>query len=243
MRISICDDNRNELQDIFLLTEKYVQGKGQPKTGKPAKLLQFESAAELLAYEDVHGASDVYILDVIMPDTDGIALGRLLHKRNPRAFILYLTNSKEFAIEAFTVKAFSYLLKPVTEQQLFHELDLLYDMLRQSETQIKIRGRSGIQFLTLDEVSAVEYFSHHLIYHTTEGQIEGLQQREAFDISVSEFMESGCFLKVSASHIINMRHVRSVNRENFILDDGSVYKITRNFSDAKKKYLDFIIEE
>lgn len=243
MRISICDDNRNELQNVFLLTEKYMQEKGHPKTEKPAELLQYERASDLLAYEDAHGASDVYLLDVIMPDMNGIALGRLLHKRNPRAFILYLTNSKEFAIEAFTVKAFSYLLKPVNEQQLFHELDLLYDMLRQSETQIKIRGRSGIQFLPLDEVSAVEYFSHHLIYHTAEGQIEGLQQREAFDISVSEFMESGCFLKVSASHIINMRHVRSVDRENFILDDGSVYKITRNFSDARKKYLDFIIGE
>ncbi|MCM1553510.1 MAG: hypothetical protein NC092_12570, partial [Butyrivibrio sp.] len=81
------------------------------------------------------------------------------------------------------------------------------------------------------------------IYHTPRGCIEGMQQREAFDASVSEFMASGCFLKVSASHIVNMHHVRSVNGEHFILDDGSVYKITRSFSDAKKKYLDFIIGE
>lgn len=236
MRISICDDDENELKDITLLTEKYFKN-----TKMSVQIVKFQRAAALLSYEESHGGSDVYFLDVIMPETDGIALGRILHEKNPDAFILYLTNSREFAIEAFTVKAFSYLLKPVSEPDLFHELDLLLAKVNRPEPQIQIRGKNGIQFVMLRDVTAVEYFNHHLIYHTTGGAVEGFQQREAFDVSVSEFMKSGRFLKVSASHIINAGHIRSVDGDAFIMDDGSVYKITRRFSDAKKKYLDFII--
>lgn len=162
-------------------------------------------------------------------------------KKKTDAFILYLTSSKEFAIDAFTVKAFSYLLKPVSEKELFHELDLLLEKLNQPEPQIQIRGKSGIQFVMLSDVTAVEYFNHHLVYHTIGGAVEGFQQREAFDASVLEFMKSGRFLKVSASHIINAGHIKRVDGDTFIMDDGSVYKITRRFSDAKKKYLDYII--
>jgi len=238
MKISICDDNQNELQDIYLLVRKYIQN-----SGYDAEILKFQSAASLLAYEKSHDVSDIYILDIIMPGTDGIDLGHILYKRSPRSFILYLTNSSEFAIDAFSVKAFSYLIKPVDERLLFQELDLLFDKLSLTETQIKIRSRNGIQLLKLNDVVAVEYFNHHLIYHTVNERIEGLQQRESFDSSVSEFMESGCFLKISASHIMNVRHIRSIIGDDFIMDDGSVYKITRRYTDAKKKYLDFIIGE
>ncbi len=236
MRISICDDNENELKDVTLLTEKYFNN-----TKAAVQIINFQKAAELLSYEESHGCSDIYILDVIMPEMDGIALGRILHQKSPDAFILYLTSSREFAIEAFTVKAFSYLLKPVSELDFFHELDLLLEKLNKPEPQIQIRGKNGIQLVLLSDVTAVEYFNHHLIYHTTDGAVEGSQQREAFNVSVSKFMKSGRFLKVSASHIINASHIRSVDGDDFIMDDGSVYKITRRFSDAKKKYLDFII--
>ncbi|MEY8392024.1 LytTR family DNA-binding domain-containing protein [Lachnospiraceae bacterium 45-W7] len=236
MRISICDDDENELMDVTLCTEKYFNN-----TKISVQIVKFQKAVSLLSYEESHGASDIYVLDVIMPELDGIALGRILHEKNPDAFILYLTSSREFAIEAFTVKAFSYLLKPVSEPDLFHELDQLLEKVNQPKPQIQIRSKNGIQFVMLSDVTAVEYFNHHLVYYTTGGAVEGFQQREAFDVSVSEFLKSGCFLKVSASHIINAGHIKSVDGDNFIMDDGSVYKITRRFSDAKKKYLDFII--
>lgn len=83
-------------------------------------------------------------------------------------------------------------------------------------------GKNDIQFVMIDDVTAVKYSNRHLIYHTTDGTVEGAQQWEAFNVSVLKFMKRSRFLKASASLIINANHIRSVDVDDFIMNNGSV---------------------
>lgn len=239
MRISICDDDGRELQSACLLVNEYIRLKGLPK--EDFQVRKFTNAEDLLCHEARYGAADIYILDIIMKGTDGISLGRTLHERRPQAFILYLTCSREFAVDAFSVKAFSYLLKPVEKSALFRELDLCLGRLDAPGRKITIRDRDGSRTVRMRDIIAVEYFKHRLIYHTADGRLEGPQRRAAFDESVAEFMETGYFLKISASFILNLRRVRNLSGDVFLADDGQRYKVTRRYAAAKKQYLDFVL--
>lgn len=236
MRISICDDNKQELEEIYALTKKYTEAHGIN-----ASIHRFCNSASLLEYESTKGGSQIYILDVIMPGTDGIRLGEQLHNQNNRAAIIYLTSSRDFAIDAFKVRAFSYLLKPVCEKEFYNELDCLIKSLGYSEKKFIIRTKTGTLILKDSEIISIEYYNHQLIYHTANTTIEGLLQRSSFDNAVAEFIKEGHFIKISASFIINMNNISSLTGNAFIMTNGDVYKITRSYKGVEKAYMDFIL--
>ncbi|WP_046167053.1 LytR/AlgR family response regulator transcription factor [Chromobacterium vaccinii] len=61
---------------------------------------------------------DVVFLDINIPSIDGLLLAKNLHKtaRPPR--IVFVTAYKEFAVDAFEVEAFDYILKPYNEARI-----------------------------------------------------------------------------------------------------------------------------
>lgn len=70
----------------------------------------------------------VAVCDVQLPDGDGIALLRTLHKINPSTFILIITAyaTVENAVDAFKAGAFDYLVKPVLFEDLDHKLKRVF---------------------------------------------------------------------------------------------------------------------
>ncbi|MGC0154278.1 LytR/AlgR family response regulator transcription factor [Chromobacterium vaccinii] len=61
---------------------------------------------------------DVVFLDINIPSIDGLLLAKNLHKtaRPPR--IVFVTAYKEFAVDAFELEAFDYILKPYNEARI-----------------------------------------------------------------------------------------------------------------------------
>ena len=83
-----------------------------------------ETAQEIAREQDFH----VAICDVQLPDGDGIALLRNLHKINPSMFVLIITAyaTVENAVDAFKAGAFDYLVKPVLFEDLNHKLHRVF---------------------------------------------------------------------------------------------------------------------
>ncbi|HEY4542462.1 MAG TPA: LytTR family DNA-binding domain-containing protein [Noviherbaspirillum sp.] len=61
---------------------------------------------------------DVVLLDVQMPDMNGIELARCLARQDHVPAVIFVTAFDEYAVKAFEVHAFDYLLKPVRAQRL-----------------------------------------------------------------------------------------------------------------------------
>lgn len=61
---------------------------------------------------------DIFILDINMPDINGIDLAKKIRQQNPRAFIIFQTAYETFALQAYAVGAIDYLLKPFAKEDL-----------------------------------------------------------------------------------------------------------------------------
>ena len=81
----------------------------------------FERAADALASLEKTPA-DVAILDVNMPDMDGITLAARIKEKSPDTAIIFLTGYAEYAVDAFALHASGYLLKPVRAERLASEV-------------------------------------------------------------------------------------------------------------------------
>ena len=60
---------------------------------------------------------DVVVLDIEMPELDGIGVVRML-KKDEMPLIAFVTAYDEYAVRAFEVNAVDYLLKPVEKRRL-----------------------------------------------------------------------------------------------------------------------------
>ena len=83
----------------------------------------FTSAREALEDLKVRPA-DIALLDIDMPETDGITLAAEMKKICPEIAVLFLTAYKQYAYDAFAVHPNGYLLKPVSQEALAREAEL-----------------------------------------------------------------------------------------------------------------------
>lgn len=77
----------------------------------------FTDAFLALEWLRVHEA-DVAILDIDMPEIDGITLAAKIKQMHAETDVLFLTAYSEYALDAYSVHPAGYLLKPVSPEKL-----------------------------------------------------------------------------------------------------------------------------
>ena len=77
--------------------------------------------AELLIYDlEENMQFDIFLLDVEMPDMNGIELAKKIRKMQENGYIIFLTSHPQFAIRGYDrkVRAYQYLLKETMNSRL-----------------------------------------------------------------------------------------------------------------------------
>ena len=68
-------------------------------------------------------APELVLLDMTMPEVDGLGVARGLAKLSPRPAVIFVTAHDHFAVEAFDLEAVDYVLKPVAQDRLERAVD------------------------------------------------------------------------------------------------------------------------
>ena len=234
-RISVCDDNSGELEKICGMISEYTVS-----NNIPAEINIFASGTELLKCEEAERYSDIYILDIIMPDMNGIELGKAVRQKNPDAYIIFLTTSKDYALESYSVKAFSYLIKPAEKEKVVAELEDCFSRISKLSEHFVLKCATGTITVRAEDIVYIEYYNHRMIYRLADGRkLESVYFRGTFDSMISEYVKNGSFTKSSASYLVNMGHIKTVNALGFIMSDGTELTVTRKYTEARKKYIDY----
>jgi two-component system response regulator AlgR len=68
-------------------------------------------------------APELVLLDMTMPEVDGLGVARGLARMSPRPAVIFVTAHDHFAVEAFDCDAVDYVLKPVAQDRLERAVD------------------------------------------------------------------------------------------------------------------------
>jgi two-component system, LytTR family, response regulator AlgR len=107
--------------------------------------------------------ADVVLVDIRMPQMDGIELARHLNKLERPPVIIFTTAYDNYAIQAFEQHAVDYLLKPIRLGRLFEALsrarvavpvksEVLQEILPESRKNISIQERGKILLIPIEKV-------------------------------------------------------------------------------------------
>lgn len=182
---------------------------------------------------------DLLFLDVEMPVMNGF---ELLEKLSPIEFsLVFVTAYNQFALKAFRFNALDFLVKPVDKNDLMAavakaerqqkphaaQLSQLQKQFRgEPVTKIAIPGQHGVSFIDLNEIVYAEASNNYSKLILTGGR-HHLISKTLKD--VQEVLEEEHFLRVHRQYVVNLNHVKGLNRNEGVLtmDNGDHLPIAR----------------
>lgn len=157
IEIALCDDNSEDIEAIRSLAEQFASEHSE----FPIRLNAFTSSAELLKTVENNSDFDLYLLDVMMPEMSGIQLAEIIRSRGEHAEIVFLTISRDYAVDAFSVYACGYLLKPIRKEQFDETVfRAVQKLAREKNEVLTVKTKDGLRRVPLHKIVMIESFNH-----------------------------------------------------------------------------------
>lgn len=238
IRVAICDDEREQLAEMEAVLGDYRALHPEADLTVNA----FHNGSALLESLGAKGVFDVYLLDVIMPEKNGIELGLSIRELDRSGRIFYLTSSPDFAVESYQTKASGYFLKPLVREQLYRALDEARELqAREREVHITIKLMDGFRRLPLHSVMYVELVRRCVQYHLWDGtELRTVSLRSSFQNAVEPLLRDRSFALCAKSFAVNLAAVEKVEKNTLRLSGGHVLPLSRSFKrELTDRWLEF----
>ena len=241
LRIALCDDDEKQLNQAAALLNTYLQ----PRPHLHGQVETYRSGGALLARAENAGGFDLYVLDILMPELDGINTGRRLRALGDGGEIIYLTSANDFAADSYDVQAFSYLLKPVEQGKFFQVLDQAVKKLKQRRSSaIVVTTADGPRRILLEHIRYVERMGRCMRYYCTDSTVDSQTIRVSFREMAAPLLADRRFFLCGASFVLNFQHVAGVNGQTALLDNGQTVVLPRAAApEFKKAWGNYWLEE
>lgn len=236
MKIAICDDDSLELGRISSFIDEYRRERIVPLVYK-----SFKSAAELVSHAE-KGDFSLILLDIMMPGFNGMEAAREIRTFDTGVKIVFLTSSPEFAVESYAVKAYDYILKPVSKDRLFSVLDAVSADEEMPLDGITVKTQKGMLRILFSKLAFVEIVNKKLYFHMADGNVHEVSSSlTAFEEKLLIRPE---FVKVHRSYIVNMYHISMLGPKKLVTDSGKVIPISRMlYANVKEAYMKHLFLE
>jgi len=205
LRIAVCDDEQSYLHDVKRLPDEYGAAHGIELAAAA-----FSLPFDLLERVESGAGFDFYLLDVYMPGMTGIEIAGQLRRIGIEAPVVFLTTSKEHALEAFGVGAAGYLVKPFEREAFFRTLDAVTSRggsERRRSVLLKVDG--GVRSAAVRDILCCEAHRNDQCIFLTDGGNVRLRMTtgELFAL----LSPSGNFARCGAAYILNLAKLRRLS--------------------------------
>ena len=234
LKIALCDDSPVELDRIQSFISEY-----KTKSKDEIYFEAFISPVEFLSKISSGAFFDLVFLDVLMPVINGIDVAKEIFKSNKLTQIIFLTSSREFAADSYSVAALDYIIKPINAESLDRAMSRFFEKYQKIKSdELVIREKSTISRIPLHNLSYVEVLDHHLIYHLSNSYT--IRCRQSLSEIEALLIKNGKFIRTSRSFIVNMDYVAKIEPGHILMDDGSSVSVSRaNFKAVSDAYLKY----
>jgi two-component system LytT family response regulator len=192
---------------------------------------------------------DVLFLDVQMPEMDGFGVVQAISRSHP--LIIFTSAYDEYALKAFEVHAFDYLLKPFDRRRFRESVQrarrqleqakpaiaddrilTLFESLagaRNAPDRIAVRNNGRVIFLKLSDIDWIEAADNYVCLHT--GRETHILRETMSDLEAR--LDPARFIRVHRSAIVNLDCIKELQpwfRGDYkvMLNDGTELTLTKN---------------
>lgn len=235
LRVVIVDDEPLAIErlQILLADQPGVALAGTAKDG--------ESALALIAA----AKPDLVLLDIAMPDMNGIDVARALARDGISPAIVFVTAFENFAVAAFDVAAVDYLMKPVDPARLALAIERARHHAAKDEMppepsryveEFWVPEHNGLVRIAADRIDRISAERDYMRLHV--GPRSWLIHRTI--ARLEEELDPAVFVRVHRSVILRRDSITGLSRDagghwNARLSDGGEQRIGRSYADNVRR--------
>lgn len=219
MEIAIVEDSGFELDQLYSYIQTYFS-----KRQIFRRVDTYQSGESFLEIWEKR-SYDLVFLDIMMDQISGIDVARRIRETDKDCLIIFISASKEFALQGFEVRAFDYLVKPLTEERFEQTMELCRSELLKRIRYIEVKESRTMVKVPLHEIIYTDYYNHYIQIHTTDRMIRSYQQFDSFSPLLLCYPQ---FLCCYRNCIVNMDRIASIDKNDFIMETGERVPIIRN---------------
>ena len=183
----------------------------------------FRSGEELLSGGGLAGRFTIVFLDIRLRGQNGLDIAARLRRANPDILIIFVSSEKGYALEAYSVHPFDFLVKPYTRERLGRVLDDAVQILRKQEAEIEVRVPYGITKVLVRQIVSVVSRGHSVEFQLANGNL--ISSIFSFSEAMRLLETYPCFLLVNRGVAINMDHAAMLHEGRVVTETGDSFPL------------------
>ena len=229
LEIAICDDDA-----IILKTLGKYFGKLNDAT---IKYDIYNSADTLYRYVEEQGTVyDVFILDIEMQGMNGLELAQKIREKDSNCLIIFLTNYSQYVFSVFEVITFDFLRKPLEYSEFENLIKKIKRYFNITKGVFVFSYRKNSFSIPFEEIYYIEKSGRRAYLYS--------KDKEYIFNEIWKQLDSGAFVAIYPSCIVNLFYVREIVRDELILKTGDKLFVSKKYcQEVKKRHLRFIKEK
>jgi two-component system, LytTR family, response regulator len=198
MNCIIVDDEFPAIQELNYFIDNFSSIKILEKFDDSIKALEYIQKNPI----------DLIFLDINMPKLDGLALSRVINTLKAKPLLVFISAYRDYALEAFEVAAFDYILKPYSENRIVDTLTRLENCTttKCSSNKLTLWKNEKLFVLNMNDIYYCKASEHEVFIYTKTEEYKTTS-------SISDFykkLPQDNFFKCHRSYIVNLDKITEI---------------------------------
>ena len=170
------------------------------------KIYEFSSGEELLS--NYPKDLDILIMDIQMKIINGMDTARKIREFDQNLEIIFMTSFSEFMQEGYEVKAYRYILKPISERKISRNiLPCINEIMKKKNNYLTINVKNYVDRIKIDSIVYIETDRPNILIYTNDNKYTTKMSISKID----KILREHGFFRCHNSYIVNLKLVESIN--------------------------------
>lgn len=239
LKIAICDDEIDFTAKIESIIEDVAR-----ENGIQIDIDVFFNGLTLLKnIKNNNVRYDIIFLDIEMENMDGLETARKIRELDEIVFLIYVTSHKNYAIEAYEVHPFQFIVKPIEVDIIKKYFLLIYEKINRGTFYYEYKFKKDYYRVMVNDIMYFESDKRVINIHMFDGTIHTYYDKLNV-IEKQMKLRKVDFWRIHRSILVNVRYIKCKAYDHVVLSDGSVFLISEDRrKDINAQYVGMIEKE